>query len=131
MFGLCARLFLKRFELLFRLGAHLRDLRFVLADLFLRAFEGFHLFEHFGFEFGDVLARGVGFADGGGVFLFVRGRHQSAVGVFGFAARLGDLGFEAGAFGARGVAAGFDGAKFKSALLELFFDLSAPLWNGV
>jgi hypothetical protein len=32
---------------------------------------------------------------------------------------------------ARFIAANFDGTKFKSALLEFSFDLSAPLRNGI
>ena len=69
-------------------GAQFLDVGRALVDRFLGAVEGFHLFEDFGFEFGTMLARGIAFADGGGVLLLVCRGHQRAVGVLGLCARL-------------------------------------------
>ncbi|MFL6229417.1 MAG: hypothetical protein ACJ741_11620 [Pyrinomonadaceae bacterium] len=45
--------------------------------------------------------------------------------------RLDDLGLQLRTLFARRVALAFDALKFKGALVEFLFDLSAPFWNRI
>src|SRR3989442_12530980 len=75
----------------------------------------------------NLFAGGVGFANRGGVFIRLLCRHQVSIGAFGALPLFKDFGFQASAFVAGAVAACFQGANFKGALIEFLFDLGAPL----
>jgi len=95
-----------------------------------RFFETLHLFEDLRLERGDLLARGVGFANRGRVFVLLLGRHQITFGTFRAGALFDYFGFQTRSGVSRLVATAFKSPNFKSALIELSFDFSAPLGNG-
>ncbi|MCA1614724.1 MAG: hypothetical protein LC795_11400 [Acidobacteria bacterium] len=108
------------------LGAQARELGLALGELFLGRLGGLHLFEDFGLQLGDVLPGGVALADGRLVDLGVVRGHQVALGLLHARALLGQVAVERDAGLARGLARLLEHLKFKSALIELAFDLGAP-----
>jgi hypothetical protein len=76
-----------------------------------------------------MLPGGVGLADRGRVFLLLFGRHQVALCALCLVANLGQLGFQLGALMLGTVSLLFKAPNFRGALIELVFDLGAPLWD--
>jgi hypothetical protein len=74
-----------------------------------------------------LLACGVSFANGGRVLVLLFGRHQISLGSLGAIALVNDFVFQAAAVVLCLVALVFQSSNLKGALIELVFDLGAPL----
>ena len=121
------RLLVESLEPLFHVGAEPLNFRRSFLQFFLGLVENFHLLEFLRLKCRDLFAGRVGFTNCGRVFVGFLGGHQISIGALGPLLLIENLFFQAGAFMKSQIATFFEGPNFKGALIELFFDLGAPV----
>jgi hypothetical protein len=89
------------------------------------------LLQNLRFESRDLFARRVCFPNCRRVLIGLLRRHQVSIGAFGALFLLKDFCFQPSTFVTGIVPTLFHGANFKGALIELFFDLGAPVRDAL
>ena len=131
LFLLPLHLFVEFSEARLHVFAQLFDFRRPFLQFFLGRLETFHLFEYLRLERGNLFARGIGFANRGRVLVRLLDGLQVSFSTLKPLPLVEDFRFHSRPLVKRCFFLLFEGPNFKSALIELSFDLGAPFRNAL